>query len=205
MYLAGALLLAGGAYYIGGMRQSANCNISPACCSLRTNMRKLWSDHAWWTRNYLIAAIGGGADLQEATARLLKNQVDIGDAVASYYGKEAGDKLAALLKDHILIAADLVAAAKANNTANVEAADKKWRTNADEIAQFLSSANPNWPLKALQSMLYEHLDLTKNEAVARLKGEWKSDIATFEKVFDEIMMMSDAITNGIVKQFPGKF
>src|SRR5262245_28198927 len=75
---------------------------------LRQDMRKLWSDHVIWTRGYIVAAVGDQPDQAAAASRLMKNQEDIGGAVAVYYGKPAGDKLTALLKEHIQIAVDLV-------------------------------------------------------------------------------------------------
>lgn len=179
--------------------------ISEQRCGLRTGMRKLWSDHVWWTRNYLIAAIADMPELDATTKRLLENQEDIGDAVAKYYGKDAGKKLTQLLKEHILIAAEVVKAAKENNKARLNEQNALWHANADAIALFLSKANPNWPFKAVQEMMYEHLKLTTDEAMARLKKDWKADIKIFEKVFDEIMDMADMLTDGIVKQFPERF
>ena len=65
----------------------------PADAALRQGMRKLWSDHAIWTRDYIVAAVGDQPDQQAAAARLMKNQEDIGAAVAVYYGQPAGAKL----------------------------------------------------------------------------------------------------------------
>ena len=169
-------------------------------------VRKLWEDHVTWTRVYIIAAL---ADLPEADAaaqRLLQNQTDIGNAVKPFYGDEAGEQLTALLKDHILIAADLLAAAKAGNTAGFEDANKRWYENADEIAAFLSSANPdNWPLSEMQTMMKDHLDLTLEEASARLNEDWAGDVAAYDKVHNEILHMADMISDGIIRQFPKEF
>src|SRR5262245_58838958 len=173
---------------------------------LRTNLRKLWEDHTMYTRNVILNIIDDLPGTNEAVARLLKNQDDIGNAIKPVYGEDAGKKLTELLREHIVQAADLLKAAKANNEAEFKAIDSKWHKNADDISAFLSSANAqNWPLADMKKMMYDHLDLTTKEAVARLKKDYKSDIDTYDKVKAEILEMSDMIAAGIVKQFPAKF
>jgi len=172
--------------------------------ALRTAMRKLWSDHVIWTRQYIVAAALGDPSAQAASERLLKNQEDIGNAVAQYYGAPAGAKLTDLLKQHILIAVDLVSAAKAGDAAKQADADKRWHGNASDIATFLSGANPNWPRQTLLDMLNQHLSLTTQEAVARLQKNWSADVTAFDAIFNQALMMADALTDGIAKQFPAK-
>lgn len=169
-------------------------------------VRKLWEDHVTWTRVYIIAALGDLPEADAAAQRLLQNQADLGNAVKPFYGDEAGDQLTALLKDHILIAADLLAAAKAGDAAGFEDANERWYENADEIAAFLNSANPdNWPLGEMQTMMKDHLDLTLEEASARLNGDWEADVAAYDKVHNEILHMADMISEGIIRQFPKEF
>src|ERR671939_1244844 len=123
-------------------------------------MRKLWEDHITWTRVFIISAAADLPDKATATDRLLQNQVDIGNAIKPYYGDAAGAKLSALLKEHITTAAEVVAAAKANDTTKMADANKRWFANADAIAAFLSGANPkNWPAAEMTKMMHEHLDL----------------------------------------------
>jgi len=113
-------------------------------------MRKLWEDHVTWTRLFIISAAADLPDKDVTTQRLLQNQADIGDAIAEYYGRDAGNKLTSLLKDHILIAANIVTAAKAGDNAKVASENKRWHDNAAEIATFLHGANPkHWPLETL--------------------------------------------------------
>ncbi|HEY3381592.1 MAG TPA: hypothetical protein VGK32_07480 [Vicinamibacterales bacterium] len=168
---------------------------------LRQDMRKLWSDHAIWTREYIVAAVDGTPDAQAAATRLLRNQDDIGRAIASFYGDAAGEKLTGLLKQHILIAVDLVAAAKAGDHAKSAAADRAWTANGEQIADFLSRANPNWPRAAVADMMAMHLATTTKEVVARLNKKWDDDVQAFDEVYSHLMKMADVLTDGIVKQF----
>jgi hypothetical protein len=174
--------------------------------AFNNTMRALWEDHIVWTRLYIVSAVAGLPDVQAAAGRLLKNQADIGSAIAPYYGKAAGDQLTALLRSHILIAADLVAAAKAGNTPGVQDASRRWDANAVEIADFLSGANPaNWPRETMRSEMRHHLALTLAEAQARLKGDWAADIAAYDEIHAHILALADVLSTGIVKQFPKHF
>jgi hypothetical protein len=169
-------------------------------------MRKLWEDHVTWTRFYIVSAAAGLPDTQAAAERLLRNQTDIGDAIKPFYGDAGGERLTALLKPHILIAAELVGAAKAGDDKRVQDASARWYANADEIADFLSGANPgNWPRQTMRSEMRRHLDLTLQEAQARLRGDWTADIAAYDTVHLHILGMADMLSSGIVRQFPGKF
>jgi hypothetical protein len=176
-----------------------------ASAKLHQDMRKLWSDHVIWTRDYIVAAVGDQPDAQAAANRLMKNQDDIGSAVATYYGKPAGDKLTALLKEHISIAVDIIKFAKAGDKASQQQADAKWHRNGEAIAEFLSQANPNWPRATLAQMMNMHLSTTTDEVVARLTKNWDADARAFDAVYNHILAMSDALSDGIVKQFPEKF
>ncbi len=173
---------------------------------LRNAMRKLWEDHITWTRLFIVSAAADLPDKDATTQRLLQNQTEIGNAIKPFYGDAASDKLTALLRDHILISADLVGAAKAQDTAKKDEAAQRWSANADEVADFLSKANSkNWPAADMRKMMQEHLDLTTNEAVARLQGDWTADIAAYEKVHEQILQMADMLSDGIINQFPNKF
>jgi hypothetical protein len=171
---------------------------------LRNGMRKLWTDHTTYTRAYIVSAVAGLGDLPAVTQRLLRNQDDIGNAIKPIYGEEAGKKLAALLRDHILIAADIVKAAKANDTKGVDAGEKKWHGNADDMATLLSGANPNWKKPELTDMLYKHLDFVTKQAVSRIKMDWPADIQAYDAGYDHMMMFADMLTDGIIKQNPKK-
>ena len=172
---------------------------------LRSSMHKLWEDHVTWTRNVILNIMDNLPGTDQAVARLLRNQDDIGNAIKPIYGDAAGNELTRLLKEHIVVAADLLKAAKTDNKKSFDDINKKWFANADEISAFLSKANPNWKLEDMKKMMHDHLNLTTEEAVARLKKDYDADVKAYDKVHDEILMMADMLTDGILKQFPDKF
>lgn len=189
-----------------GMQQPpARVSGASASTKLHQDMRKLWTDHVIWTRQYIVSAVGDQPDANSAAARLMKNQEDIGAAVAAYYGKPAGEKLTSLLKEHISIAVDIIKFAKAGDKTSQQQADAKWHRNSEAIADFLSQANPNWPRATLVQMMNMHLSTTTDEVVARLTKNWGEDVRAFDAVYNHIRAMADALSDGIVKQFPEKF
>ncbi|GAA4859283.1 hypothetical protein GCM10023310_43110 [Paenibacillus vulneris] len=179
--------------------------LSPSMVQLKTDMQKVWIDHTIWTRSYIVSSISNRPDQKDVLDRLLRNQQDIGNVIKPYYGEGAGNKLADLLREHILIAVKIVAAAKAGNQADVKKLEADWHRNADDIAKFLSTANPNWQFKTLQDMLYTHLQLITEIVLDCLKGDWKADIAATDKNEIHMIHLADILTEGIVKQFPDKF
>jgi hypothetical protein len=206
--LASALLVACSGSEADG-QASASHSASPSDPTdeaFRDAMRVLWEDHIAWTRLAIVSIAGGLPDAAATTERLLQNQVDIGDAVKPYYGGAAGDQLTALLKDHIVIAADLVTAAKAGDNAAVERAQGRWYANADAIGTFLASANPDqWKEGEMKSMMREHLDLTLQEAVHYLTGDHRASVTDYDKIHVQILAMADMLSDGIIAQFPDAF
>jgi hypothetical protein len=173
--------------------------------AFRQEMRKLWEDHVTWTRLYIVSAIAELPDLDATAGRLLQNQADIGAAIATFYGDDAGTALTGLLREHILVAADLVAAAKAGDSAAVTTQSDLWYANAEEIARFLAAANPAWSFETVSEMMRTHLDQTLAEATARLTKDWDADIAAYDDIHDHILVMADALADGIITQFRHRF
>ena len=174
--------------------------------ALRQGMRQLWEDHITWTRLAIVSLTTGSRDTEATVARLLKNQRAIGNAVKPFYGKAAGNELTSQLRQHILIAADLIAAAKAGDQAALADAQARWAQNANDIAAVLHSVNPrHWKLGKMKAELAHHLDLTAQEAVARLRGDWNADVVAYDKIHGHALHFADLPSTGLVKQSPKRF
>jgi hypothetical protein len=169
-------------------------------------MRKLWEDHVTWTRLAIVTFAAGYAGFDATAARLLQNQVDIGDAIKPFYGDAAGAQLTALLHDHITIAVEILQAAKAGDTVAFDEATERWYANAKDIADFLSAANPEfWPKKMMRADMNTHLDQTLAEAAHELERNYVSSVADYEAAHLHILAMADVLSSGIIRQFPSRF
>ncbi|MEA4964923.1 MAG: LysM peptidoglycan-binding domain-containing protein [Oscillospiraceae bacterium] len=179
--------------------------ISMAQQKLSNHMRLLWEQHVYWTRLFILSAAFGLPDTKAVADRLLRNPKDFEEALKPFYGKDIAAKFAALFTSHLTIAAELVMAAKAGDSAAAADADKRWYENADEIADFLGSINPYWSAQEWRKMLYDHLAMTKVEAVDILTQKYGDSINAFGSIEQQALMMADAMTQGLVKQFLQQF
>ncbi|WP_433747502.1 glycosyltransferase [Falsibacillus pallidus] len=186
-------------------KPQAHC-ISQSETTFKNQFRRLWFDHVLWTSNYITSATTAGSkDQQQVLARLLQNQKEIGNSIKPVYGEKAGNKLADLLTEHIVIAGKIVDAAKKGNKPLVDKLNKDWYKNADDIAVFLSGANPNLNKEDLRKLLYMHLKLVTDDLSASLASDWGARIVSIDDGVTHIILMADAISSAVVKQFPNKF
>lgn len=183
----------------------------PACpnpskqIDLIKSMRLAWLQHVYWTRMLIISIAERLKDQKEVTGRLLQNPDDLAAIFANYYSRDTAGKISQLLTEHLQIGAELITALRDGKTAEANALNGRWYANADKMAEAFSSINPFYDREELRKMLYTHLDLTRQEAAARLAGNYQSDIDAFGRVEKEVLTMADYFTSGLMGQFPNKF
>lgn len=168
---------------------------------ISNTMRKLWSQHVYWTRFFIISTIEEIPDLDYVTNRLLRNPGDFAKAFKPFYGEKRADEFKELLTEHLKIGGDLVNADKDRNISKADELRRKWYANADDISKFLSTINPYWCEEKWKKMMYSHLSMTEKEAGLRLKREYPSDIEIFEDIENEALDMGDYMTFGVICQF----
>ncbi|MFJ7969765.1 hypothetical protein [Psychrobacillus sp. NPDC096389] len=179
--------------------------ISKAAVDFESMNRLLWLEHVNWTRMTITSIVFNLPDLPSVQERLLQNATDLGNCIRPFYGDQIADRYAELIKEHLVLAAELVTAAVKGDMKKAEEKEKEWYRNADDIAIFLSSINPYLRKAEVQKMFYTHLALTKQEAVLMIQKNYKEDIKVFDQIEAEVLEMSDMISHAIIMQFPYMF
>lgn len=204
LLIGASIILAGSYSFVQGRENPVKW--TSKATELRLAMRSLWEDHIFWVRNVVLTTkLGDTAAAKVEEQQVVQNAKDIANAVVPYYGKDAGDKLFNLLAGHYGAVKDCMNAVYAGNKEATNAAMDKMTKNADEIATFLSSANPNWPKGALLSALAAHGGYHMAQINAVNAKDFSSEAKTWEAMKNQVYGIADTLTEGLVKQFPQKF
>ena len=153
----------------------------PSRVELKLALRDLWVGHIFWVRNVVLTTKYGDKDAAKiAEEQVVQNAKDIAHSTAPYYGKEASEKLFTLLAGHYGAIKEYMNAAFSSNKDGKKTASDKINRNAEEIATFLSSANPNWPKQTLLAALVAH----GGHPMAQIDAINAKDFASEAKVWD---------------------
>ena len=180
--------------------------LTPKSVELKLALRDLWVGHIFWVRNVVLTTKSGDTAAEKvADQQVVQNAKAIANAIVPYYGKEAGDKLFTLLAGHYGAVKDCLKATFAGNKEALNTGMQKMNKNADEIAAFLSSANPNWPKATILAALAAHAGYHMAQIEAVNAKDFPAEAKTWEAMKNQVYTIADTLADGIVKQFPDKF
>lgn len=180
--------------------------ISGKQAATRAVLRDLWVEHVFWIRNYVVASADGNAAQKKVAAdSVIVNATAISGAIASFYGKPAGDRMLTLLGGHWGAVKNYSDATFARNAQGQKEATVTLMANAKEIAAFLAKANPNLPEPTLVGLLSAHGAHHVAQIQQIAKGDYAGEAKTWEAMRNHMFTIADALADALAKQFPGKF
>lgn len=184
----------------------AELSSTPKVAATQSALRDLWVGHIFWARNVAVATIGNNKDAATAAeAEVVANAKAIAGALEPYYGKEASEKMFTLLAGHWGAVKQHIQATAKGDKKGADAAMTAMVANVDELATFLSTANPNLPKDTLKGLLTAHGGHHASQN-AQLKAKKYADEAkTWDAMKGHMYVIADALGDGIAKQFPDKF
>jgi hypothetical protein len=207
-FLAGCLLtLVWGAVPVEAAKGKGPVGTDAAVSSIefRSTMKRLWLEHQGYTRHLVISVLAELPDLEKVKTRLAKNVEDISEEFKTYYGEERSGKLTELLKNQVAVTEEVIRIlAKGTDEQFVEV-KAKWEAAAEELAAFLNGCNPKWSKQDLTNLLFKQSNALVGQVNARVKKDWDSDFAYYDKSLTGILTFADTLAEGIIGQFPKRF
>ena len=75
---------------------------------------------------------------------------------------------------------------------------EKWYKNAEEIAALFARQNPAYGEEELRKLLYNHLDLERQQMEAYLDGDYETDIRLFMESEQHMTELADYLSAGLL-------
>ncbi|MEY2169418.1 MULTISPECIES: hypothetical protein [unclassified Rhodanobacter] len=188
------------------MQAAPQAAAAPAAPKLHAALRGLWHGHVVHTRAYAMAVeAGNAAAATKAADDVVANAKQIANAVAGFYGADAGTGMLKLLAGHWAGVKALTDATHAGDKAAADKAMQELATNAGEIAKFLHGANPaNWPEATVDGLLLEHVADHQSQVGEIMRGDKAGEAKTWAMMQEHMNTIADALAGGIAAQFPTK-
>ncbi|GAF09471.1 hypothetical protein [Paenibacillus pini] len=172
---------------------------------LRQTLGQLLGEHASAAVFAMQKGIDGAPDFDQAAAVLTMNTNDLSNAIASVYGQDAGKSFNTIWSSHIGYFVDYVKATAAkDNTAKQKAVDNLEKYRFAQ-AKFFATANPNLSEKDLAEGLKMHINELLKAFDSYVAKDYKTVYSLEREAYAHMFMTGDALSEGIVKQFPAKF
>ena len=177
--------------------QAAPASVPPL--SLRENLRKVFSDHAFYTEALIAASLpGANPALAGAVAsRLLRNPGDIAAVVGPYASAAGVASAQALVTEHLQLAAALLPLLRSGSS-GLQKAVGDFYANGARLGDALGAANPGvLSPEAARAGMQQHNEYVVQLAQQMKAGQYGAHVATFDAYYDHLMGLADVLSRAL--------
>ena len=172
---------------------------------LRLEMQHMWETHVRDLHDLINAELMDNPNVQAIMEKSLEHVDMMAASLAPFYGQDVADAMDMMLRQHEMALYNYVVAAEAGDQSGMQAAlDESARVNAD-IAQCLSSINPNWPYETVKALFDQHAADAINLAQLIHAQDFMGALNALDAAVEHGRITADAMSDGLVAQFPERF
>lgn len=169
-------------------------------------LRDQWSRHLFWIRNVVLDNATNDLRSRDfAENAVAVNAREIARTFTPFYGEAASEQLFTLLAKHYDAIKAYSEATVSRNTRQQDAALAQFASNTDEIATFLSGANPHLPKDTVRGLFATHVNHHVAQIIKFQERDYAGEEETWPVMQHHIYVIADALTAALAKQFPAKF
>jgi len=172
----------------------------------RVALNQLLQEHLYLASAATDAALAGRTDeFAAAGGALNTNGTDIGAAIGSLYGTDAGDQFNKIWSAHNGFFVDYTTGvAKKDKAMQDKAVNDLTTVYLPQFVDFLAGAT-DLPKDALTNLVKEHVLTTKAVVDAQAAGDFKAAAAADRTAGQHMEMIGDPLAKAIVAKLPAKF
>lgn len=164
----------------------------------KETLRKLFTDHAVYTKMVIAATLDNRPEREALTQRLLENQQEIGEFFGDFVGVEYGKIITNLLTKHIQLAA--VVLEKMTKNEDPKVAIEKLLGNAEDVADALVSIPRNrLSLETVLREFIQHNLFVVDIAKTHAEKAWEDEIIIFDAYYTHMLKFSDLLYRGLLE------
>lgn len=178
-----------------GMNNGSNAENSVE--EMKNQMRLDWLNHIISVKFYLVSFFENLAS-QNAWKRAVGQNMDqILSVFEKRFSADTMRRLRGLMEQHLQLTDAVAAELKKDVTYSGEIMEK-WYKNAEEIAALFARQNPAYGEEELRKLLYNHLDLERQQMEAYLDGDYETDIRLFLESEQHMTELADYLSAGLL-------
>ncbi len=190
---------------VGTANGSGSGTVYSDSSDLRKDLNIKLAEHISLTTEALRTSYDETASATAVIDELDKNSQELADIIGGFYGDQPKATFLKLWRDHITFFINYTISAKNEDTEGKEQALSDLEGYSQESAEFLAGLNNNLTADSLKPLFTEERDLTIASIDDYIAASYSESFDKESKAYDQAGKIADAISDGIIKQFPDKF
>ncbi len=147
---------------------------------LEEKMARAWGEHVMLVHMYLVSALNDLPDLTAIMNRMERNVGEITNLFANDLPMETRNTLREMLMQHEQTFSELLSDLRSGNEQGYQENVRRWFEQGNELADFLSRANPAYRRRDLNRYFGDHLQLLLDMANEYWNGDYEKSMQTFD-------------------------
>ena len=169
--------------------------------TLLSNLRRVWAQHVWWSRLYILSIVYDLPYQDLIFNRTLRNSSDFFRFLERFYTPKQLKPIETLFEEYNKTKSTYLYNKVAGNSYAASIYRKRWYEIADQLADLMYQLNPFLPPSRSKPLIYSLIEGTDSQVENMLIGQTEKEIMFFDMIELEAYEFADFIATGMMSHF----